>query len=167
MYNEFRSGRPEHVFGGPMIKHRIFLSLNCILLIALMLTACSGGVPNLAALAQSTPTTLAPTTTAQQALPPALVETRPPSKSVIGHQSPITFYFNQGMNKPLTESALSGLPEGSFTWNDEATLLFTPTQPYAPNTTLKISVANSLQSASGQTACRPAHDAARRRASRS
>ena len=132
-----------------MIKHRIFLSLNCVLLIALILTACSGGVPNLAALAQSTPTTLAPTAAAQQALPPALVETRPPSKSVIGHRSPITFYFNQGMNKTLTESAFSGLPEGSFTWNDDATLLFTPTQPYAPNTTLKISVANSLQSASG------------------
>src|SRR5687767_15446087 len=100
-----------------MIKQRIFLSLNCFLLIALMLTAFSGGGPNLAALAQSTSTTLAPTATAQQALPPALVETGPPSKSVIGHLSPITFYFNQGMNKSLTESALSGLPEGSFTWN--------------------------------------------------
>ena len=44
---------------------------------------------------------------------------------------------------------MSGLPAGSFTWNDDATLLFTPTQPYQPNTTLKISVANSIQSASG------------------
>ena len=74
-----------------MIRRRIFLSLNCVLLIALMLTACSGGVPNLAALAQSTPTTLSPTGAAQQALPPALVETSPPPKSVIGHRSPITF----------------------------------------------------------------------------
>ena len=112
-----------------MIKRRVFLSLNCFLLVALMLTACSGGVPNLAALAQSTPTILAPTA-AQRAFPPALVETNPPLKSVIGHRSPITFYFNQGMNKSLTESALSGLPEGTFTWNDDATLLFTPTQPY-------------------------------------
>ena len=129
------------------MKRRFSPVLNCFLLIALMLLSCSG-MPNLAALASSTPTVPAPTA-AQQAFPPALVETDPPLKSVIGHRSPITFYFNQGMNKPLTESALSGLPAGSFTWNDDATLLFTPNQPYQPNTTLKISVANSIQSASG------------------
>jgi len=130
-----------------MTTRRFSFVLNCFLLIALVLSSCSR-VPNLAALASSTPTAPAPTAV-QQAFPPALVETNPPLKSVIGHQSPITFYFNQGMNKPLTVSALSGLPAGTFTWNDDATLLFTPIQPYQPNTTLKISVANSIQSASG------------------
>jgi uncharacterized protein YfaS (alpha-2-macroglobulin family) len=68
---------------------------------------------------------------------------------VIGHQSPITFYFNQAVNKSSAESALTGLPAGTFTWNDDATLVFTPTEPYPPNSTLKFSIANSLQSANG------------------
>jgi len=68
---------------------------------------------------------------------------------VIGHQSPITFYFNQAVNKSSAENALTGLPAGTFTWNDEATLEFTPTQSYQPNTTLDFSIASSLQSANG------------------
>src|SRR5215510_3501509 len=100
------------------------LSLNWLLLIALILTSC-GGVPNLSALMVSTPTTTPAPTNVPQAFPLALVETVPPQNSILGHLSPITFYFNQPMNKPSAESALSGLPEGSFTWNDDATLLFT------------------------------------------
>ncbi|HZM25225.1 MAG TPA: Ig-like domain-containing protein, partial [Anaerolineales bacterium] len=124
------------------------LSLNWLLLIALILTSC-GGVPNLSALIASTPTTTPAPTAVQRAFPLALVETAPPQNSSIGYLSPITFYFNQAMNKPSAESALSGLPQGTFTWNDEATLLFTPTQPYGPNTTLKITITSSIQSASG------------------
>src|SRR6266498_2046699 len=123
-----------------------FFTLNCFLLIAFILTSCAGmPVPGLA-----TPTPPVPTPTSfQQTLPPALVETAPPLGSVLGHQSPITFYFNQAMNKSSVESALTGLPAGIFTWNDEATLLFTPIQPYQPNTTLKFLIANSIQSANG------------------
>src|SRR6266540_1045948 len=123
-----------------------FFTLNCFLLVALILTSCAGvPVPGLV-----TPTPPVPTATSfQQTLPPALVETAPPLGSVLGHQSPITFYFNQAMNKSSVESALTGLPAGTFTWNDEATLVFTPTQPYQPNTTLNFSIASSLQSANG------------------
>jgi hypothetical protein len=53
------------------------------------------------------------------------------------------------MNKQSVESAFSGLPNGTFTWNDEATLVFTPTQPYQSNTALNITLANSFQSATG------------------
>ena len=127
-----------------MPKHRLFSVLNCFLLASLILSSC-GGIPGL-----SSPTPALPTPTfLQQASPPAIIETDPPLNSVIGHQSPITFYFNQGMNKPSVESALGGLPAGTFTWNDDATLLFTPSEPYQPNSTLKISIANSIQSASG------------------
>ncbi len=127
-----------------MTTRRLSLALNCVLLIALVLASCSG-IPVL-----STSTPAIPTATSfQQALSPALIETDPPLNSVIGHQSPITFYFNQAMNKSSAESALGGLPEGTFTWNDDATLLFTPTQPYQPNTKLKIVIANSIQSANG------------------
>ena len=105
-----------------MTKRRVTLILNGSLLVALLLTSCSG-VP----VVSSTSTPAIPTpTTFQQSLPPALVETDPPLGSVLGHQSPITFYFNQPVNKPTAESALSGLPAGAFTWNDDATLLFTP-----------------------------------------
>src|SRR6188474_2326470 len=67
---------------GLMTTRRLPLVLNCFLLIALMLISC-GGLPNLAALASSTSTVPAPTAV-QQAFPPAVVETDPPLKSVIG-----------------------------------------------------------------------------------
>ncbi len=129
-----------------MTKCRVALTLNTFLLIALILTSCTGiPIPIL-----STPTPAIPTPTSfQQSLPPTLVETDPPLGSVIGHQSPITFYFNQAVNKSSAESALTGLPAGTFTWNDDATLIFTPTQSYQPNTTLNFSIASSLQSANG------------------
>ena len=133
-----------------MLKYRFTLALNYCLLISLFLTACAGAptipIPNFIA---STPTLSAPTAVPQQAFPPALVETYPPLHSVIGHFSPITFYFNQGMNKVSVESALSGLPTGTFTWNDEATLVFTPSGPYPANSNLQFSIANTIQSATG------------------
>ncbi len=135
-----------------MTKRRFLPPLNWFILICLILASCSG-IPTVPGITASTPTpagTHAPAPTAlQQAFPPALIETDPPLDSVIGHQSPITFYFNQAMNKASVESALSGLPEGAFTWNDEATLVFAPTQPYPPNTKLTITIANSIRSATG------------------
>src|SRR4026208_699947 len=129
-----------------MTKGRLTLSLNWLLLLALILASCDGlPVPTV-----STSPPAIPTPTAfQQSLPPALVETDPPLGSMIGNQSPITFYFNQAVNKSSAESALTGLPAGTFTWNDESTVLFTPTQAYQPNSTLKFSFANSIQSLNG------------------
>jgi hypothetical protein len=130
-----------------MTKRRVTLTLNGFLLIALVLTSCAGTpIINIS----STSTPAIPTPTAfTQSLPPALVETDPPLGSVIGHQSPITFYFNQPVNKPSAEAALTGLPAGTFTWNDDATLVFTPTQPYLPNAPLKFTIKNSIQSTNG------------------
>src|SRR5215211_7120184 len=129
-----------------MTNRRVTFTLNGFLLMALLLTSCAGAPP----IIRSTSTPAIPTPTAfQQSLPPALIETDPPLGSMIGHQSPITFYFNQAVNKSSAESALTGLPAGTFTWNDDATLLFTPTQAYQPNTALKFSLATSLQSANG------------------
>ncbi|HSM70760.1 MAG TPA: Ig-like domain-containing protein [Anaerolineales bacterium] len=132
-----------------MKKNRFPLILNCLLLISLIVTSCSG-VPDISELIAPTPTTEAEASTvAQQAYPAALVETDPPLNTVIGHRSPITLYFNQGMNKASVEAAMSGLPDGTFTWSDEATLTFTPAQPYPPNSKLEIQIADSIQSASG------------------
>ncbi|HLF74903.1 MAG TPA: Ig-like domain-containing protein, partial [Anaerolineales bacterium] len=126
------------------MNRRSLPALHGLLLLALILASCTGlpGLP--------TPTAAIPTPTAfQQSLPAALVETDPPPGSLIGHLAPITFYFNQAVNKASVESGLSGLPAGSFIWNDEATLVFTPTQPYQPNTKLKVGLADSIQSANG------------------
>ena len=130
-----------------MTKRRVTFTLNGFLLTAVLLTSCAGApVINIS----STSTPVLPTPTSfTQALPPALVETNPPLGSVIGHQSPITFYFNQPVNRASAEAALTGLPAGTFTWNDDATLKFTPTQSYLANMPLTFSIANSLQSANG------------------
>ncbi|HET6822525.1 MAG TPA: Ig-like domain-containing protein, partial [Anaerolineales bacterium] len=130
-----------------MTKRRVAPTLNLLLLVALLLTSC-GGAPIVTVSNTSTPAIPTPTAFAQS-LPPGLVETDPPLGSVIGHQSPITFYFNQPVNKASAEAALTGLPAGAFTWHDDATLKFTPTQPYPVNTPLTFSIANSLQSANG------------------
>src|ERR1051326_6831038 len=129
-----------------MTKRHVALILNFFLLLALLLSSCTGlPIPIL-----GTPTPALPTPTSfQQSLPPALVETDPPLGSVLGHQSPITFYFNEPVNKSSAQTALTGLPAGTFTWKDESTLVFTPTQPYPPNAPLNFSIASSLQSANG------------------
>ncbi|HSL45981.1 MAG TPA: Ig-like domain-containing protein [Anaerolineales bacterium] len=133
-----------------MTKRRITRTLNTSLLIVLVLTSCTGLPVPVPVPGFSTATPALPTPTSfQQSLPPGLVETNPPLGSVLGHQSPITFFFNQPVNKSSAESALTGLPAGTFTWNDEATLVFAPTQPYSPDTTLEFSIASSLQSANG------------------
>ena len=126
------------------MKRRVIPALNWLLLVSLILTSC-GGLPSL-----STPTPAIPTPTEfLQAVPPALIETEPPAGSVIGHLSPITFYFNQVMNKSSVESSISGFPAGVFTWTDEATVVFTPSESYPPNSKLKISIATAVQSVTG------------------
>lgn len=135
------------------MRIRFALALNCLLLISLILTSCAGGAPALPKLPELIAPAASPTAetsaASQQTYPPAIIETDPPLDTVIGHLSPITFYFNQAMNKASVESAVSGLPAGSFTWTDDSTLVFTPTEPYAPNSKLDILLADSLQSASG------------------
>ena len=133
------------------MKRRFLPTLNCFLLIILLLSSCAGApsipIPNFIAPTDTSP---APTlSSVQQAFPPALVETDPPLNTVIGQLSPITLYFNQAMNKQTVESAFSGLPAGAFTWKDESTLVFTPTQPFQSNSTEKITLANTIQSATG------------------
>ncbi len=74
-----------------MTKRRVTLTLNWFLLLALILASCTG-VPVPIISSPSTPAIPTPTSF-QQSLPPALVETDPPLGSVIGYQSPITFYL--------------------------------------------------------------------------
>ncbi|MCC6299535.1 MAG: Ig-like domain-containing protein [Anaerolineales bacterium] len=125
-------------------KTRFARTCNWFILVSLILASCSG----LPGGATSTPIVPTPTFL-QQSAPPAIVETDPPLDSVIGHLTPITFYFNQPMNQSTVEPAFSGLPPGSYLWKDESTLLFTPAQPYPPNSELNIVIGASIQSATG------------------
>src|SRR5262245_23433015 len=133
-----------------MTRRRFLLTLNLILILSLIITSCAGA-PTLPSLSTSEPTTTpisaitAAITAIQQTWTPALIETDPPVNTVIGHTTPITFYFNQSMNKQSVESAFSGLPQGAFTWSDESTLVFTPAQSYQPNSKLDITLADSVQ----------------------
>ncbi len=129
------------------MNYRSVRSIVCAIFIMTILASCGGGLP-IPGLPTATPALPTPTSY-QQALPPRLVETDPPIGTVLGQSSSITFYFNQTMNKPTVESALGGLPEGTLTWNDDATLVFSPTQPYQPNSELKVTLASSIQTVNG------------------
>ena len=128
------------------MRQRTFRSVLCSIFIAAILASCTGiPVPGL-----ETPTPVPPTPTPyQQALPPSLVETTPLDNTSIGQLSPITFYFSEPMDKASVESSFRGLPEGSFTWNDESTVVFNPTQPYSANGELPVTIASSIKSATG------------------
>lgn len=128
---------------------RVALGAALAVLILVSL-ACSFSLPRL------TPTKPAPTPTPQP-LPPALVETDPPPGSQVALDKPITLYFNQPMDKTSVEAAFATDPdvEGTFTWQDNATLAFTPGQPFAPDSALEITIAPSARAASGMNLLAP------------
>jgi hypothetical protein len=80
-------------------------------------------------------------------LPPALVEVYPLPNSIIALQQPITLYFNQSMDTDSVEAAIHFDPTigGSFRWEDDQVLTFTPDQMLSPNTDLVLSINTSAQ----------------------
>lgn len=98
---------------------------------------------------KSTEASQSPTAKPRADLPPALVEVSPLTGSVIGLQQSITLYFNQDMDADSVEAALSFEPslDGSFTWEDERTLVFTPDRPISPDTSLTLTINTRAQAA--------------------
>jgi hypothetical protein len=84
-------------------------------------------------------------------LPPALVEASPLPGSEIPVGGGITLYFNQPMDKSSVEGALLGSPalNGSFVWLDDATLEFSPAQPFPADIPVTLSLAVTAKSAEG------------------
>ena len=84
-------------------------------------------------------------------LPPALVETTPLAGSTIPVAGDLTFYFNQPMDRASVETAIQGNPalNGSFSWKDDLSLTFTPSQPWPPNTVVNVSIGASAASSEG------------------
>jgi len=91
-------------------------------------------------------------------LPPALVETAPMQGSELPLSGPLTLYFNQPMDTASVESALSAEPalRGSYTWEGEnATLVFTPAEPWEPATEVTIILDTLAQASNGLALSEP------------
>ncbi|HSB67186.1 MAG TPA: Ig-like domain-containing protein, partial [Anaerolineales bacterium] len=96
-------------------------------------------------------------TTAPQPIPPTLVETNPPPGSQLALKNPITFYFNQPMQRSSVEAAMTGDPDlsGSFAWLDDSTMIFTPDSALLPDASQTITISTAAQSAQGMALQRP------------
>jgi len=86
-----------------------------------------------------------------QPLPPVLVEVAPPLGSDFPLQGALTLYFNQPMDKPSVELALTGQPalSGRFNWVDDATVIFEFDAPFLPDTILDINLSTSALASNG------------------
>jgi uncharacterized protein YfaS (alpha-2-macroglobulin family) len=152
-----RSSRPTP---GLRRKTNYFISIiTIIMLISLVwsVAGCSKATPTAATStviveATQLPDTPTPTPTPLPATqPPALVETDPLPGSQIALQNPITFYFNQPMQRASVEAAVTGVPAllGKFTWKDDSSLTFTPNSPIIPGSSQVINIGTSAQSKKG------------------
>ncbi|MBT3321700.1 MAG: hypothetical protein HN392_05385 [Anaerolineae bacterium] len=84
--------------------------------------------------------------------PPSIVETVPLSGSRIALKREIVFYFNQPMNHVSVESALHVEPAvpGDFSWVDDATLKFTPSESLDAGASLNFTFDAGAESALGR-----------------
>ncbi len=98
------------------------------------------------------PTLPALPTATLQPLPPALVEVEPPPGSDLPPLGIFTFYFNQPMDKPSVELALSGQPtlSGRFTWLNDSTVVFESDAPLPPDSEISICINTSALAKNGQ-----------------
>jgi len=125
-----------------MKKLNPYWRIGIVILLALSSCNLPGGTP------QATP---ASTAMPLPPLPPALVETDPPSGSLIANQQALTFYFNQPMERSAIENSLADqlMVTGKLDWLDDNTLKFTPLQTFATNTRLDITLDSSLKASNG------------------
>ena len=147
----------------------LFSIISVVILVSLVLSlvGCTKASPTKASPIIATSTTGAqlPTATPTQVpptqvpptLPPALVETDPLPGVQIALENPITFYFNQPMQRSSVEAAVSGEPalSGNFSWKDDATVTFKPDKPLLPGTSQVINIGTSAQSAKGMALLQP------------
>lgn len=130
-------------------KKKLVGQLGIMILVMLVLGGCS--VPSLGQTPTDVPAADVLPANSVGPLPPDLVETAPLPGSELPVDGEITFYFNQPMEKSSVEAALGGTPalNGTFRWADDATLVFSPAQPWPQSTALNISLAATARSADG------------------
>ncbi len=92
-----------------------------------------------------------PTPKPRETLPPALVEVDPLPGSQIPAGEGFTFYFNQPMERGSVEAALQGEPalSGRFEWLDDATVRFSPDQPFAADQPVRLTFNTEARAANG------------------
>jgi hypothetical protein len=137
-----------------------FWKLAPFVLLILSLACSLPGLPlknSVPAVPASPMPTILPPTPTPQPLPPALVESSPPPGSVIPLAKPITLYFNQDMDGPTVEGALSGQPRlsGKFTWASDSVMTFATDSPYLPDTDLSITIGTTARSKKGLALLNP------------
>jgi uncharacterized protein YfaS (alpha-2-macroglobulin family) len=90
-------------------------------------------------------------------MPPAILETQPAAGTQIPLQTPITFYFNQPMDKKSVEAAWTIQPAltGVWTWADDSAIIFTPAAALPASTNLTFTLATTATSKTGQVLSEP------------
>ncbi len=146
-------------------KDRRVLRLYKVLPVVLLILSLACSLPGVVLnnVAKATPTSPAPTTPPStptptpQPLPPALVESNPPPGSVIPLAKPITFFFNQDMDRPTVEGALSGQPRlsGKFSWSNDSVMSFTPDSPFLPDSDVSVTITTTAHSKKGLALLNP------------
>ncbi len=141
-------------------KSRTFIFRWIVILVMLsyLTTACSLPWQRVT---EDTTTKAAPETTPTETstpeplpdLPPALVEVSPYPNSIIGLEQPIRLTFNQPMNTASVEAAMQLEPaiSGSFEWEADQVLTFTPDQALMPDSSMSISINTTAQAKNNQT----------------
>ncbi len=156
--------RSSHSLNGMPHKPSVFFNLISVLILVSLvwsLAGCSKVSPTgvvttpTKAAELATPTTIP--TPLPQTQPPALVETDPLPGAQIALNNPITFYFNQPMQRTSVEAALTGQPSlsGSFSWKDDSIVTFNPDKPLLPGTSQVINIGTNAKSAKGMALLRP------------
>lgn len=140
---------------------KVLLQLSGLFLV-LGILACS--LPRLFGRDTATPVsttsllpTLLPPRPTPQPLPPTLVESDPLPGVELPLNSPISLYFNQPMERSSVEAALSIQPTiaGELTWQDEATLIFSPSQPLAPESEISLIITPEARARNGLSLPQP------------
>jgi uncharacterized protein YfaS (alpha-2-macroglobulin family) len=90
--------------------------------------------------------------TAQEPVPPALVEVDPQPNSPVNPQEGFTFYFSADMNRASVESALVTEPvlSGSFDWLNNQTVRFLPENELPPESSITLIMSTAAQDQSGK-----------------
>ncbi|MEA3406795.1 MAG: Ig-like domain-containing protein [Chloroflexota bacterium] len=136
----------------------LLVTFSVVILIACTAAPTATPVPERRVQATPVPTdTAEPTATPLPPQPPTLFKRSPAEGEEQRIDAPIILYFDQDMNTDSVEAAWSMEPtvEGSFSWQDESVLRFTPGTKLQRNAQYRVTIDTSAASAEGLELERP------------
>jgi hypothetical protein len=137
------------------MKRRLSIILNMLIVLSLLLAGCEGidtptPVPAVSATAEGS---AVPDATATPLPPqaPRVLSRAPEQGEEQALDAPLIIAFDQPMDQATAEAALDITPEidGTLTWDDEATLRFTPAEAWARANTYQVSLGAEAASTQG------------------